>query len=317
MTLDIVIYARDAEKTIRPCLDAVGRDLDLYGEPARVVVMDDGSADATASRAHSAMPEAKILRSPAPRGFAAAACRALERTSGEVVLFLDAGAELQPGSLRRLAEHMAGHPECGVCGGALLRADGLALPSQGRFPGLLRSTVIHAGLTRRLPFGWGRSLRYGRAAAHTARVDWVPRTCMAVRRSMVADLGGPDLRFVQDFADVDLCRRASRAVAPRWQVHRTPQVRARLLEQQACCAGQASMDQHLRDEVLYFRKHRGLAACLLNLSVVLCLHLDRWIFRSLPLVGSAERRKASAAVLRGGVNAALDTHFGAASPRTC
>lgn len=100
-SVSVVIPARDEEATL-PALLASLRALPL----AEVVVVDDGSVDATAPVARAA--GATVLpASPPPPGWTgkAWACQlGADATSGELLLFLDADTVLAPDSLAGLLE---------------------------------------------------------------------------------------------------------------------------------------------------------------------------------------------------------------------
>ncbi|MFN7923783.1 MAG: glycosyltransferase family A protein [Bryobacteraceae bacterium] len=54
-----------------------------------IVVADDGSSDGTGAWLHTRLPAASIVASEKPKGAAAARNRAIERSSGEIIAFLD------------------------------------------------------------------------------------------------------------------------------------------------------------------------------------------------------------------------------------
>ena len=67
-----------------------------------VLVVDDGSADATAERAEAA--GARVVRHPYNKGNGAAVKTGLRSARGEVVLLMDADGQHDPGDMRRLVE---------------------------------------------------------------------------------------------------------------------------------------------------------------------------------------------------------------------
>jgi len=91
--ISIIIPAYNAEATLAGCLRAVlGLTL---GEPYEVIVVDDGSTDATASFARDFAPAVKLLQQ-AHTGAAAARNTGIASALGEIILFTDADCEPVP-----------------------------------------------------------------------------------------------------------------------------------------------------------------------------------------------------------------------------
>ncbi|SFH49708.1 Glycosyl transferase family 2 [Palleronia marisminoris] len=106
LPLEIVVPARDAAATLGACL----RGIRAAGfGPDEVVVVDDGSQDATPriAQAHGA----RLLHTEGGVGAAAARNQGVAETTAPVILFIDADVALH-GDLRdRILRFFAGHPE--------------------------------------------------------------------------------------------------------------------------------------------------------------------------------------------------------------
>lgn len=100
-TLSIIIPARNEAHNLPALLESIRRQ---PGPPSEVLVVDDGSTDATAATARSR--GARVLASaPLPdgwRGKTWACHQGAEAASGELLLFLDADTVLEPDGLARL-----------------------------------------------------------------------------------------------------------------------------------------------------------------------------------------------------------------------
>ncbi len=83
-TVSVIIPAYNAQQTIAATVRAAA----AIPRVCEVIVVDDGSADPTASAAESA--GAQVLRLPRNQGKGAALRRGLQEASGDLVLFLDA-----------------------------------------------------------------------------------------------------------------------------------------------------------------------------------------------------------------------------------
>lgn len=103
MKISVIIPAYNEARTIGACLQAVyqkNSGLDL-----EVIVVDDGSKDATAEAAKAALrPGSKYLSHEKNRGKGAAIRTGLSAATGDIVLIQDADLEYDPGEYRRLIE---------------------------------------------------------------------------------------------------------------------------------------------------------------------------------------------------------------------
>ena len=96
--ISVVIAARDAERTLPDTLDGLAAQ-DL-GEPFEVVVVDNGSRDATAAVAEAHPVVDRVVRRARGEGPGAARNEGAAAASGDVVAFTDADCIPAPGWLR-------------------------------------------------------------------------------------------------------------------------------------------------------------------------------------------------------------------------
>ena len=104
VAVSVIIPARDAAATIGRTLAALG-DQDLAGE-FEVIIVDDGSKDATAEIAGRA-PDVSVV-TQAPAGPGPARNRGVEAASGDVIAFTDADCFPAPDWLREGLTALAG-----------------------------------------------------------------------------------------------------------------------------------------------------------------------------------------------------------------
>jgi len=89
--LEIVIPAYNEARRIAPSLRNVAKWLGDAGRKAEIIVVDDGSSDATCEVvARLALPGVRLLRQPENRGKGAAVRAAVATTTAEAVLISDA-----------------------------------------------------------------------------------------------------------------------------------------------------------------------------------------------------------------------------------
>ena len=122
----VVIVTHDHAETLSACLAAVER---LEPAPARLVVVDNASADGSADIAEkrSGNPATTVVREERNTGFAAASNRGIAATSEPWVLLLNPDCAPRPDLVRSLLDSVASRPEAahiGALSPKLLRAEG-------------------------------------------------------------------------------------------------------------------------------------------------------------------------------------------------
>ena len=101
----IIIPARNAERHIGRCLDAIQRDGGLF----EIIVVDDASSDATAAIAEA--KSARVLRLPTQKGPGASRNAGVDVCEADIVIFVDADVEVAPTSLARMLGFLRCHSE--------------------------------------------------------------------------------------------------------------------------------------------------------------------------------------------------------------
>lgn len=100
--LSIVLPAKNEEQAVGNTVSAIRQ---LWPD-AEVLVVDDGSTDATASVATEA--GAKVVSHPYSKGNGAAIKTGARTAGGEILVFLDADGQHAPVDIQRLLEHIEG-----------------------------------------------------------------------------------------------------------------------------------------------------------------------------------------------------------------
>ena len=103
-TVSVVVPARNAERYLGEALESI---LAQDPPPLEVVVVDDGSADATAALAQNHGAPVRVLRQPA-LGIGAARNRGVSAADGDIVGFLDADDRWATGALAARLDRLAG-----------------------------------------------------------------------------------------------------------------------------------------------------------------------------------------------------------------
>jgi GT2 family glycosyltransferase len=208
--LSIVIVNWNGAELLPGCL----RSLDAAG--LEVVVIDNGSTDASLDLLETAFPRVRVVANPDNRGFAAASNQGLQLATSPNVLLLNNDTIPDPAALAELAVFLAEHPEAGVAGPSLTYPDGRRQTSCGPGPNLWTEILSKTLLHRVLP-----GLRE-KAPEHTCRVDWVTGAALCIRRELALQLGGLDEEMFMFYEDLDLCARVREAGKQVWFVATQP-----------------------------------------------------------------------------------------------
>jgi glycosyltransferase involved in cell wall biosynthesis/uncharacterized membrane protein len=180
-SVSVVVCARNAQRTLDECLESVCA-LD-YPE-LEVVVVDDGSTDATAAAARR-HPGVRLIQIP-PSGLSNARNAGAQAARGEIVAFLDSDAFV-PHEWPYLLALGFDRPTVGGVGGPNLPPadDPLAAHAVAQAPG----GPVHVLLS-------------------DDRAEHIPGCNMAFWRELIERLGGFDPIFTAAGDDVDFCWRA-------------------------------------------------------------------------------------------------------------
>jgi GT2 family glycosyltransferase len=191
--LAIVTVTFNAAAFVGPFLDALAAVPDT-----EIAVIDNASADGTATLVRARLPQATLLESPQNLGFAAGSNRGATLTRAPVLLFINPDTRFAPEAPAHLAAAVR-DPRVGAAGCKLVFPDG-RIQSAG---GVLGANGFAAQR------GWGE-LDRGQFDAPAA-VDYVPGAALAIRRSVFEEVGGFHPGYFPGFyEDAELCWRLRR-----------------------------------------------------------------------------------------------------------
>lgn len=154
-TVSVVIPVKDDAALLRRCLAALSAQTRV---PDEIIVVDNGSVDASAAVARRA--GALVVRCAVP-GIPAAASRGYDAASGAVILRLDADCVPAPTWVARMCDTFAAHPEIDALTGHASFIDGPVLlrrPLAALYLGAY-TTVCGTALGHRPLFGSNLGMR--------------------------------------------------------------------------------------------------------------------------------------------------------------
>lgn len=225
--LIVIVNYRTGDLTV-DCLASLAAD-GCASQGARVIVVDNCSADGSAERIEDAIASrgwaewASVLRQTFNGGFSAGNNAAIRQALSsanppQYFLLLNSDTYVRPGAVAKLVDYLDQHSQVGIVGSRLEHPDGTPQHSLFRFPTFWSS--LDEGLR------WGpvsrRLARYVTAPAipdQSCPIDWVSGACMLVRREVFEQVGLLDEQYFLYFEELDFCLRAVRAG---WPSHYEP-----------------------------------------------------------------------------------------------
>lgn len=228
----------------------------------QVIVVDNASRDRSVDLLRTKYPNVELIENLTNVGFGRANNQALLGARGRYVLLLNTDAFLAADTLQKTLDFMDTHPRCGVLGVKLVGDDGALQPSCRYFPTPWNVFLSSTGLARFFPrtrlvddMSWDH--------ASVRECDWVPGCYYLVRREVIDRVGLFDPRFFLYYEEVDHCRRVRHAG---WGVMYYPFARVVHIggesaqsDGQLTQAGRQISILQIESELLYFRKHYGIA----------------------------------------------------------
>ncbi len=192
-TVSIVIPLHGGEEDIKQCLESLGNCRDLWTE---VHVVDNASPDGAAEAAES-FEWAKVQRCDTNLGFAAACNLGAEKSTGDYVLFLNSDTVVPRMGLLRLIESLSASGSIAAAGPYTNRS------GHGQQIDPTYTSIENLDLFAN---------DFADQVAEDLDSDMLVGFCLAVRKSVLKELGGFDERFgLGTFEDNDLCHRMRRA----------------------------------------------------------------------------------------------------------
>jgi GT2 family glycosyltransferase len=231
---------------------AAARALAAAAPQTELVVVDNASGDAIATRLSHDVPSARVVASPENRGYGAACNRGARETGRPYLLFLNSDAFTEPGAVEALVAALAADPRAAVVGPRLENPDGTLQPSILRLPTLLRIFWESSGLA---------ALTGGRLRGHSAtredhsrrrEVECVKGAALLVRRAAFEEVGGFDEGFFLYAEESDLCARFGKRG---WKILFEPS--ARVMHRGGASGGDALFGQVNDSLAAYVARHQG------------------------------------------------------------
>jgi GT2 family glycosyltransferase len=235
MDLGIIIVSFNVRDLLAACLDSVFASLAGSRLDARIVVVDNASADGSAEMVRERFPQVRLIAGQRNLGFAAAGnvgmrhlvldsnpkSKVQNPKSARHVLLLNPDTEVRGEALALLVRFLDEHPEVGAVGAKLLYPDGRLQHGAFHFPGVAQTFLDFFPIHHRLTDSWLNG-RYPRVAYADGPfpIDHPLGACLMVRTEAIRRVGLMDEQFFIYCEEIDWCLRIKRAG---WQIYCVPQ----------------------------------------------------------------------------------------------
>jgi GT2 family glycosyltransferase len=233
--LTVAIVSFNTRPLLEACLTGLLRSLAASPElGARVVVVDNASADGSAELVRTRFPAVELRALAENLGFSGGNNLVLREADTPFVWLLNPDTEVRADAPAALVRFLEAHPRAGAAGPRLIYPDGRFQHGAFRFPTLPMSFLDFFPINHRLTNSRLNG-RYPRAWYERGpfQVDHPLGAGLMLRRTALDQVGLLDERYFMYAEEVDLCWRIKRAG---WQVWCVPD--ATLVHHQGAATGQ-------------------------------------------------------------------------------
>ncbi len=209
--LAVVIVTYSSGKIVEGCLRSLDAALAGAG-PARIVVVDNASADDTVERVREVAPEAEVIQNGRNAGFAAGVNAGIAAADGCDVLVLNPDIRLAPGSVLLLRQALA-LPGTGIAAPRLTGETGtlhLSLRRRPTVPRALGEALLGGHRAGRIP-ALGELVVDPAAYDRPQTVDWVAGAAWLISRACLDALDPLDERYFLYSEETEYMLRAGAA----------------------------------------------------------------------------------------------------------
>ncbi len=174
-----------------------------FAPPARIVVVDNGSGDASVPRLRESLGDVELIENPVNLGFSDgcnAGIRAALDRHPDFVLLVNSDAVLAPDAIGALLARIESDASIGIAAPRLLSREE---------PGWIASSGIYYSRRTARMRQIGSGQRASEPAAAASEMDAVSGCVMLIRREVFEQIGLFDPAYFFSFEDIDFCLRAA------------------------------------------------------------------------------------------------------------
>ena len=204
--ISVLLLSWNTKDLTLRCLDTLAAA--TAGLELETIVVDNGSHDGSAE-ALAARDDIVLIRNQDNRGYAPAVNQAYAASHGDLILLLNSDVELEPGSIRALAEFVESHPDVAGVGPLYLNPDRTVQDEHSQLPTFLGVLGNVSSVAGRIPTIERRVRDYKMLDEDFSvprPVEQPAARCLLLRRSTLDPDHVLDERFPIYFNDVELAR---------------------------------------------------------------------------------------------------------------
>jgi GT2 family glycosyltransferase len=205
--VDAIVVTYNSADAIEACVAP------LLESGARVIVVDNASADGTAALVRERLPDVELIANDTNRGFPAAVNQGVSRALSNSLLLVNPDSVVPAATVDALVAFLEAHPDAGLVGPRLREEDGRIQVSAhplGSFTALLANRARRV-LPRPLAHRFGASWEVSRNATEPTDVGMLIAACVAIRRDLLEQIGGLDEGYFMYLEDMELSLQVRRA----------------------------------------------------------------------------------------------------------
>ena len=256
------------------------------GIPApQIIIVDNGSIDASIENLQRAIAGLSIVRNPCNAGFAKAVNQGIRQATFapspvEFILLLNNDAQLDPGALEAFSAGFDSFLNLAIAGGQLHYPDGRLQSAFAPLPSIGEEILPRSLLKLIHPSRFQRKTLIENPIA----VECVLGACLCVRRSILPRLGLLDEEYFFFFEEIEWCHRAHQLGA---EIYYLPKASALHGHGQTANRFRGpSRVEYQRSKLIFFRKTRRSAAYLLVSAIVVLRTLINALFGAVACIAT-------------------------------
>ncbi len=210
--LSVVVVTYNSRRHIDALLTSLAEH--TRGVDYELTVVDNASADGTASYLREVYPSARVIARTTNIGLSGGINEGVRASSGRYIAVLNPDIRFEHDALSVLVAFLREHADVGVVAPKLLNDDGSVQMSCRAYPGYAAALFNRYSLLTRVLPGNRYSRDYlmtGFDHASVRDVDWVSGAALMFPRAVFDELGGWDAGYFMFNEDVDFCRRVHHA----------------------------------------------------------------------------------------------------------